>query len=98
MGFDNIPLQRTDNTYIGVDVSVPIYAGGSNRAAVREANSQSLIAENELRGVELEIGETVRSAYLQVQASEKILLQRRNSSSQLSFLRPQCSADSSLAP
>ena len=73
VGFDNIPLQRTDNTYIGVDVSVPIYAGGSNRAAVREANSQSLIAENELRGVELEIGETVRSAYLQVQASEKII-------------------------
>ena len=73
VGFDNIPLQRTDNTYIGVDVSVPIFAGGSNRAAVREANSQSLIAENELRGVQLEIGETVRSAYLQVQASEKII-------------------------
>ena len=73
VGFDNMPLQRSDNTYIGVDVSVPIYAGGSNRAAVREANSQSLIAENELRGVQLEIGETVRSAYLQVQASEKII-------------------------
>ena len=73
VGFDNMPLQRSDNTYIGVDVSVPIYAGGSNRAAVREANSQSLIAENELRGVQFEIGETVRSAYLQVQASEKII-------------------------
>jgi outer membrane protein len=73
VGFDNMPLQRSDNTYIGVDVSVPIYAGGSNRAAVREANSQSLIAENELRGVQLEIGETVRSAYLQVQTSEKII-------------------------
>ena len=73
VGFDNMPLQRSDNTYIGVDVSVPIYAGGSNRAAVREANSQSLIAENELRGVQLEIGETVRSAYLQVQASQKII-------------------------
>jgi len=73
VGFDNMPLQRSDNTYIGVDVSVPIYAGGSNRASVREANSQSLIAENELRGVQLEIGETVRSAYLQVQASEKII-------------------------
>ena len=73
VGFDNIPLQRTDNTYVGVDVSVPIFAGGSNRAAVREANSQSLIAENELRGVQLETGESVRSAYLQVQASEKII-------------------------
>lgn len=73
VGFDNMPLQRSDNTYIGVDVSVPIYTGGSNRAAVREANSQSLIAENELRAVQLEIGETVRSAYLQVQASEKII-------------------------
>ena len=73
VGFDNIPLQRTDNTYIGVDVSVPLYAGGSNRAAVREANSQSVIAENQLRGVTLEIGEAVRGAYLQVQASEKII-------------------------
>lgn len=73
VGFDNIPLQRTDNTYVGVDVSVPIFAGGSNRAAVREANSQSLIAENELRGVQLQTGESVRSAYLQVQASEKII-------------------------
>ena len=73
VGFDNVPLQRTDNTYIGVDVSVPIFAGGSNRAAVREANSQALIAENELRGVTLETGETVRAAYLQVQASEKII-------------------------
>lgn len=73
VGFDNVPLQRTDNTYLGVDVSVPIFAGGSNRAAVREANSQAAIAENELRSVTLDTGETVRAAYLQVQASEKII-------------------------
>ena len=73
VGFDNIPLQRTDNTYVGVDVTVPLYAGGSNRAAVREANSRALIAENELRGTKLEVGETVRGAYLQVQAGEKII-------------------------
>jgi outer membrane protein len=40
---------------------------------VREANSRALIAENELRGTKLEVGETVRGAYLQVQAGEKII-------------------------
>lgn len=70
VGFDNIPQVRTDNTYVGLDVSIPLYAGGSNRAAVSEANSQRSIAENELRQVRLEANERVRSAFLQVQSSQ----------------------------
>ncbi|MDA1370915.1 MAG: TolC family protein [Proteobacteria bacterium] len=69
VGFDNLPINRTDNTYIGLDVSIPLYAGGSNRAAVSEARSRSRIAESELRAARLEAGERVRSAYLQAQSS-----------------------------
>jgi len=70
VGFDNLPIARTDNTYIGVDVSIPIYAGGTNRASVSEALSQRNIAEYELRAIQLQVRERVRSAHLQVLASQ----------------------------
>lgn len=70
VGFDNAPIARTENTYIGVNVSIPLYTGGTSRARVSEARSQFRIAENELRATQLEANERVRSAYLQVQSSE----------------------------
>lgn len=73
VGFDNIPVNRTDNTYVGLNVTIPIYAGGSNKAGVREAISQRRIAENELRQVQLEANEQVRIAYIQVQAAETLI-------------------------
>lgn len=69
VGFDNAAVTRTDNTYVGIDVSIPLYAGGRNRAAVSEANSMRSIAESELRQVRLDANSNVRSAYLQVQSS-----------------------------
>lgn len=73
VGYDNVPISRTDNTYLGLDVSIPLYAGGSNRARVSEARSQRRIAESELRQVELEAGERVRAAYLRVQSSQTLV-------------------------
>jgi outer membrane protein len=73
VGFDNRPQDRTDNTYIGLDVTIPLYAGGSNRAGVREATSQRRIAESELRQVQLQANERVRSAFLQVQSAETMI-------------------------
>ena len=70
LGFDNVPMNRTDTTYVGVDVSIPLFAGGSNRAAVSEAASLRGVAQNELRQVQLEIVERARTAYLQAKASE----------------------------
>ncbi|MCB1670476.1 MAG: TolC family protein [Gammaproteobacteria bacterium] len=70
LGFDNAPLLKTDTTYVGVNVSIPLYAGGSNRAAVREAQSLENIAENELRLTQLGVNERIRAAFLQVRASE----------------------------
>jgi len=77
VGFDNRPQDRTDNTYIGLDVTIPLYAGGSNRAGVREATSQRRIAESELRQVELQANEAIRSAYLQVQSAETLIAAAR---------------------
>jgi outer membrane protein len=70
LGFDNAPIRETDNTYLGLNVSIPLYAGGSNRAAVREAISLQSIADNELRQLELDVNERTRAAYLLVKASE----------------------------
>ena len=69
VGFDNRFLGDTDNNYVGVDVTIPIYAGGANRARESEARAQRNIAESELRQTELEANANVRSAYLQVQSS-----------------------------
>tara|TARA_R110002072_G_scaffold269868_3_gene429493 strand:+ start:38215 stop:39612 length:1398 start_codon:yes stop_codon:yes gene_type:complete len=71
LGFDNVPINRTDSGYVGVDVSVPLFAGGSNRAAVREANSMQSIARNELRQLHLEVSEKTRLYYLRMQALER---------------------------
>lgn len=70
LGFDNQPTNRTDTSYIGLDVSIPLYAGGRNRAGVSEARSLHSIAENELRQIQLQIIERTRTAYLQVKSSE----------------------------
>ena len=69
VGFDNLPIERRDNTYIGLNVSIPIYAGGRNKAGVSEAISRKSIAESELRATQLEAQQLVSSAYLRVQAS-----------------------------
>lgn len=71
LGFDNQLNNRTDSSYIGLDVSIPLFAGGRNRANVSEARSLHSIAENELRQIQLEIVERTRTAYLQVKSSEQ---------------------------
>jgi outer membrane protein len=70
VGFDNLPINKTDTTYVGVNLTIPIYAGGRNSAATSEAISRRSIAESELRAMQLQVRANVRSAYLQVQASE----------------------------
>jgi outer membrane protein len=70
-GFDNVPLpEKVDNSYIGIDFSMPIFSGGSARAGVREAQSMRNIAANELRQAQLDIIEQTRNAYLRVKAGE----------------------------
>ena len=70
VGFENLRINRTDNTYIGLNVVIPIYAGGRNKAWVSEAISRRSIAEYELRATQLQARELVRSAFLQIEASD----------------------------
>jgi outer membrane protein len=69
LGYDNFRNPRTETDYIGVDVQIPLFAGGSNRAQVAEARSLHSIAENELHQTTLQIVESTRMAYLQVQSA-----------------------------
>lgn len=87
VGFDNRFLGDTDNTFIGVDITIPIYAGGTNRARESEARAQRNIAESELLQTELDANTNVRSAFLQVQsavllavAAERLMVSTRLSS------------------
>lgn len=73
LGFENMLINQTETTYLGLDLSIPLYAGGSNRAGVSEAASQHRIAESELRQIQLQASERVRSAYLQVQSAETLI-------------------------
>ena len=68
-------------------MSIPLFAGGSNRASVSEARSQRSITENELRQTELEVVQRTRTAYLQVKASELRVnaAQRLADSTELSY-------------
>lgn len=74
VGYDNQPLtaslDRLETDYVGIDFSIPLFAGGSNRARVREAYSFRNIAESELRQAELEVIEQTRTAFLQAKAGE----------------------------
>jgi len=69
LGYDNAPIADTETTFIGLDVTIPIYSGGTRKAQVDEAKSRKNMAEIELQQAELINGERVRSAYLQAQAS-----------------------------
>jgi len=69
-GFDNIFLPRAETQYIGIDFQIPLFAGGTNRAGVREAMSQRNIAESEYRQVQLDLVEQTRLDYLYVKSSE----------------------------
>ena len=73
VGFDNVPIDQADITYLGLDVTIPIYSGGTRTAQVREARSQHRIAEHDLRRVELETREVVRSAWLQATAGDTLI-------------------------
>lgn len=70
LGFDNIPIEEAESTYVGIDLQMPLFAGGSRRAGVREAESMRSIAQSELRQTQLDILEDTRTAFLQVKAAE----------------------------
>jgi outer membrane protein len=74
IGFENAPLpSEAETNYIGIDVTMPLFAGGSNRAAVREALSQRNIADSELRQIRLDMIQNTRLAWSQVKSGEALI-------------------------
>lgn len=74
VGFDNRPIIRSDITYFGLDITVPLYSGGGNSAQVREARSQKNITKSRLEQTKIEVLNKVRSAFLAGQAGASIVL------------------------
>jgi outer membrane protein len=69
VGFDNLQTPQRDVVFLGVDVNVPIFAGGANSARLREAWSQYYIAREEEEGTLRDVNRAVRGAWLNARAS-----------------------------
>jgi len=87
IGYENTSSPRSETTYAGIDVTIPLFAGGASRAGVREAVSQVSIARSELLQVQRELARRIRAAYLltnsnfmRTQAAQKLLVSTQKSS------------------
>jgi len=69
IGYENSEAPLSETTYLGVDVTMPLFAGGSNRASVREALAQEHITRYEHQLTLREVLRRTRTAYLNVQSS-----------------------------
>lgn len=61
--------QLQDDARVGVELSVPIYAGGFNQSRLREAGAALEAAEQDVRRLELETEREVRRAYRDVESA-----------------------------
>jgi outer membrane protein len=71
VGYDNQTSPQRDTEYIGVNINVPLFAGGSTSARVREAWSQYYIAREEEEGARREVLKLTRGAWLNTRSSRK---------------------------
>ncbi len=70
LGYQNIPIARTDSNYVGINFSMPLFAGGSNRAQVREAENNRNVAEDQMKQTSLDVFDRARQAYYKVKSGE----------------------------
>ena len=70
IGYQNAPIARTDSNYASINFSMPLFAGGSNRALVREAESQRNVAEDQMKQTRLDVFDRARNAYYKAKAGE----------------------------
>ena len=71
VGYDNQTSPQRDTEYIGVDINVPLFAGGSTSARVRGAWSEYYMAREEEEGARREVLKLTRGAWLNTQSSRK---------------------------
>lgn len=58
--------QKVDDARVGVELNMPIYAGGATRALLRQADANVRVADAELNRVVLETERTTRQMYRKV--------------------------------
>lgn len=71
VGFDNQTSPQRDTEYIGVDINLPLFSGGSTSARVREAWSQYYVAREEEEAARREVLKLTRAAWLNTRSSRK---------------------------
>jgi outer membrane protein len=71
VGYDNQASPKRDTQYVGIDINLPIYSGGSTSARVREAWAQYYIAREEEEAARREVLKRTREAWLNTRSSRK---------------------------
>ncbi len=71
VGFDNLLAPERDTRYVGLDISVPVFSGGSVSATVREAWSRYYIAREEVEQARREVVKSTREAWLNARSGRK---------------------------
>jgi len=71
VGYDNQVSPQRDTTYIGVDINLPLFSGGSTSARVRGAWSEYYLAREEEEAARREVLKLTRGAWLNTRSSRK---------------------------
>jgi outer membrane protein len=71
VGYDNQQSPERETEYIGVDINIPLYSGGSTSARVREAWATYYIAREEEEAARREVLKRTREAWLNTRSSRK---------------------------
>ncbi len=71
IGYENSQADKRMSTYYGVNVSVPIFSGGSSSAKVREAYHMAEMARSEHELVRREVVRRTRAAFLSANSNLK---------------------------
>jgi outer membrane protein len=71
VGYDNQVSPQRDTEYIGVDINLPLFAGGATSARVRGAWAEYYMAREEEEGARREVLKLTRGAWLNTQSSRK---------------------------
>jgi outer membrane protein len=69
LGYENTPSERRLITYFGVDITIPIFSGGSTSARTREAHHLAGIAKSEFDLTRRDVVKQTRAAYLSANSS-----------------------------
>lgn len=68
LGYQNNPVPRSRSNYAAVDITMPLFTGGGQLAAVHEASANERMATMQYEKTSREISTRVKSSYMQLQS------------------------------